>query len=72
MLHRPVEATPKKGSDPFLGLLWQKGVRPLFGVVVALLALHCLEELRVGLGVLQLVQQELDRGEFVHRMQYFS
>jgi len=35
-------------------------------------ALHRLEELRIGLGVLQFVQQELDRGEFVHRMQHFS
>src|SRR5690606_38075118 len=38
----------------------------------ARLALHRLEELGVGLRVLQLVQEELDRGELVHGMQHLA
>ncbi len=34
--------------------------------------LHEVEELFVGLGVLHLVEQELNRGEFVHWMQEFA
>ncbi len=37
-----------------------------------LLSFHRLEELRIGLGVLQFGEQELDRCEFIHRMQDFS
>lgn len=40
--------------------------------VGSFLALHCLEEFRIRLRVLHLVQQEFDGGEFVHGMQNFS
>ena len=36
------------------------------------LTFHCFEKLDVSLGVLKLVQQELNRGQLVHRMQDFA
>src|SRR6202140_631855 len=35
----------------------------------ALLPFHCVEEVRIGLGILHLVEQELDRGQLVHGME---
>ena len=36
------------------------------------LPLHRLEEIRIGFGVLELREQELDGRELVHRVQHFA
>src|SRR5690606_2780034 len=68
---RSVPSVPGVSKRPHM----QKGrskPRPFACTTERLLALHGHEEFFVGLGVLELVEQELDGGDLVHRVQQLA